>query len=86
MKEAYERSRPITIEMIEQAKENIILRRQTHIDQLADKLQETRVRQVIGPILEGQKELEQIFTIPGGWSSTPITSVPPEDRQWRRKS
>lgn len=49
MKEAYERSRPITIEMIAQAKENIILRRETHIDQLADKLQETRVCQVIGP-------------------------------------
>jgi len=62
MKEADERSRPITIEMIEQAKENIILRRETHIDQLADKLQETRVRQVIGPILEGQKEPEQIST------------------------
>ena len=53
---------------------------------ILNKLQETRIRQVIGPILEGQKEPEQISTIQGGWSSTPITSISPEDRQWRRKS
>lgn len=62
MKKAHERSRPITVEMIEQAKENIILRRETHLDQLADKLQEPRVRKVIEPILEGLKEPEQIST------------------------
>ena len=62
MKEGRERSRPITTEMVEQAKENIILRRDTHIDQLADKLQEERVRRVIGPILAGLKEPEQIST------------------------
>jgi hypothetical protein len=42
---------PITTEMIEQAKENIIIRRETHIDQLVDKLSEERVRRVIEPIL-----------------------------------
>jgi len=52
-KEARNRSAPITVEMIEQAKENIILRRETHIDQLVDKLQEERVRRVISPILRG---------------------------------
>ena len=62
MKEGRDRTRPITDEMIAQAKENIILRRDTHIDQLADKLQEDRVRSVIEPILAGLKEPEQIPT------------------------
>ncbi|MEW6379568.1 MAG: ATP-binding protein [bacterium] len=60
MEEGRDRSKPITAEMVQQAKENIILRRDTHIDQLADKLQEARVRRVIEPILEGHKEPEQI--------------------------
>ena len=55
MKEGRDRSKPITAEMIQQAKENIILRRDTHIDQLVDKLQEDRVRRVVGPILEGRR-------------------------------
>ena len=62
MKEGRDRGRPITPEMIVAAKENIILRRDTHIDQLADKLQEERVRRVIGPILAGLKEPKQIST------------------------
>ncbi|MBI5593011.1 MAG: hypothetical protein HY881_21295 [Deltaproteobacteria bacterium] len=48
------RSTPISPEMIYQAKENLILRRETHLDQLMDKLQENRVRRVIGPMLEGR--------------------------------
>ena len=36
-----------------QAKENLILRQDTHIDQLADKLSEERVRRVIAPVLTG---------------------------------
>ncbi|MEW5804389.1 MAG: AAA family ATPase [bacterium] len=60
MKEGRDRSEPVTAEMIRKAKENLILRRDTHIDQLADKLQEARVRRVIEPILEGLKEPEQI--------------------------
>jgi hypothetical protein len=36
------------------AKENLILRRETHLDQLADKLREERVRRVIEPILVGE--------------------------------
>jgi len=38
------RSRSITSEMVQQAKESLILRRETHIDQLVDKLREERVR------------------------------------------
>jgi hypothetical protein len=44
---------PITDCMVEQAKENLIIRRETHLDQLADKLKEERVRRVIEPILTG---------------------------------
>jgi len=50
----------ITTDMIEQAEENIILRRETHLDQLADKLSEERVRHVIEPILAGSIEAEKI--------------------------
>jgi len=53
IKESRERQKPITPEIMLQAKENLILRRDTHIDQLADKLSEERVRRVIAPILAG---------------------------------
>ena len=53
MREGLDRSRPVTVERIEQAKENLILRRVTHLDQLADKLREARVRRVIEPMLAG---------------------------------
>jgi hypothetical protein len=53
MREGRDRSRPITVTMIDQAKENLILRRVTHLDQLADKLREARVRRVIEPMLAG---------------------------------
>ncbi|NIM10407.1 MAG: AAA family ATPase [Candidatus Aminicenantes bacterium] len=60
MKDGRDRSREINLEMIEQAKENLILRRDTHLDQLADKLKEARVRRVIEPILAGSLEAEKI--------------------------
>ncbi len=53
IKENRDRSRTIRAEMLNQAKENLILRRETHLDQLVDKLQEERVRQVIRPLLQG---------------------------------
>jgi hypothetical protein len=56
MKEGRDRTREITREMVEQAKENIVLRRDAHIDQLADKLKEERVRGVIQPILAGMEK------------------------------
>ena len=49
-----DRSRAIGSEAIETAKEGLILDRVTHLDQLADKLQEERVRRVIEPLLAGQ--------------------------------
>ncbi len=48
------RKNPITGLMVEEAKENLILRRETHLDQLADKLKEERVRRVIEPVLMGE--------------------------------
>ena len=53
-----DRAVTITAEMVQQAKENLILRRETHLDQLVDKLQEERVRRVIEPILAGMEQPE----------------------------
>ena len=50
----------VTPEMLSQAKENLIIRRETHLDQLADKLKEERVQRVIGPVLAGFAEPEKI--------------------------
>jgi hypothetical protein len=59
MKQGRDRSQPVTLEMIDEAKENLILRRETHLDQLTDKLQEERVRRVIEPLLAGDVLAEQ---------------------------
>ena len=48
-----ERARPITAHAILEAQERLILRRDTHIDDLAHKLREERVRRVVEPILTG---------------------------------
>ncbi len=45
--------RPITIDAIRQAQERLILRREIHLDQLADKLREDSVRRVVEPLLSG---------------------------------
>ena len=51
-----DRLRPITEDDIRNAQEQLILRRETHLDQLADKLQEERVRRVIEPLLSGGED------------------------------
>ncbi|MEM7031503.1 MAG: AAA-like domain-containing protein [Chloroflexota bacterium] len=51
--EARKHDQTITAEVIQQAKETIIQRRETHLDQLTDKLKEARVRRVIEPMLSG---------------------------------
>ncbi len=48
-----DRARAIGLEDIAEAEEALIQRRVVHLDQLADKLQEERVRRVIEPILSG---------------------------------
>jgi len=45
----------ITKDIIEEAKERLIISRQTHLDQLADKLSEDRVRRVILPMIIGEE-------------------------------
>ena len=54
MGEGKKRSRPVTKECFQQAAEHLILRRDTHLDQLVDKLREERVRRIIQPMLGGQ--------------------------------
>ncbi len=53
IREGRDRTQPITLALIDQAKEQMILERVTHLDQLAHKLQEPRVRRVIEPMLAG---------------------------------
>ncbi len=48
-----DRSRTIDEEAVMEAREELILGRQTHLHQLADKLREERVRRVIEPVLSG---------------------------------
>jgi len=47
-------TKSITIELVEQAIQNIILRSDTHIDSLLDKLKDPRVCQIIEPIILGK--------------------------------
>ncbi len=51
-----DRLRPITADDILEAQEQLILRRETHLDQLVDKLQEERVQRVIEPLLSGGED------------------------------
>ncbi len=46
--------------MIEEARENLISRRETHLDQLADKLREERVRRVIEPVLADSELVKEV--------------------------
>lgn len=48
-----DRSRAITAEDVLDAQERLILARVTHLDNLADKLREERVRRVVAPMLTG---------------------------------
>ncbi|MGJ0606765.1 ATP-binding protein [Cylindrospermopsis raciborskii] len=47
-------TQPITAEVINQAKENLIQRQDTHLDSLAERLREERVKTIIEPILAGE--------------------------------
>ncbi len=48
-----DRAAPVTAEVIEAAKDLLIARQDTHLDSLAERLREERVRRVIEPILAG---------------------------------
>lgn len=62
MQAGLDRTHPITSEMVTEAKERLIVRRETHLDQLVDKLKEARVRRVIEPILAGTASPDLIPT------------------------
>ena len=51
-----DRSRPIAADDVLDAQERLILRRDTHVDDLGDKLRDERVRRVVEPILAGAFE------------------------------
>ena len=53
LKEGRGRTQAVTRELVDSAKDALILRRETHLDQLTDKLKEPRVQQVIAPLLQG---------------------------------
>ena len=53
---AADRSRPVAEADVLEAREALVLRRDTHLDQLTDKLQEDRVRRVVEPLLTGAPE------------------------------
>jgi hypothetical protein len=51
---------PITVEHMEEAKERLILARQTHLDSLVDKLREPRVRRLLEPLMSGDATLNSL--------------------------
>ena len=51
-----DRTRPIGAAAVRDAQEELIMRRETHLDQLADKLKEERVRRVVEPLLSGGEQ------------------------------
>jgi hypothetical protein len=59
IKEMRDRTINISNDHIQQAGQNLIVRRETHIDQLIDKLKEERVQKVIEPILLGENTPEK---------------------------
>ncbi|MDR2627897.1 MAG: AAA-like domain-containing protein, partial [Dysgonamonadaceae bacterium] len=46
---------PVTVELVQEAIQNIILTRPTHIDSLLERLKEERVRNIIEPIILGEE-------------------------------
>ena len=54
-----DRSLPITLEVMERSREALIVRQDTHIDALIDKLSENRVRQIMDEIIAGNVEMVQ---------------------------
>ena len=55
-----DRKRPIRAAAIQAVRERLILRRETHLEQLTDKLREERVRRVIEPLLSGSAAIDPI--------------------------
>ncbi len=60
LKAGRDRKQSVTLDLVNTAKEELILRRETHLDQLTDKLQEPRVQRVIEPILAGEEIAQRL--------------------------
>jgi hypothetical protein len=69
--EGRDRAKPITLEIIEKATERLILSRAAHLDQLAEKLYEPRVRRVIAPMVAGES-----------WPENALEKPAPDDVQY----
>ena len=63
------RAEPITLEVMERSREALVLRQDTHLDALIDKLSEERVRNIIDAIISGNMEPK---------------SFPPDDIQYTK--
>ena len=57
MREGEGGAKPITRKMVEDARKSLVLRKDTHLQLLITKLQEERVRKVVGPLLEINRPL-----------------------------
>jgi hypothetical protein len=60
MRENRDRSRRLSLELLEDARERLIERRDTHLDQLSALLEQERVRRVIEPILAGDDDASKV--------------------------
>jgi hypothetical protein len=58
--ELLDRTRNIGLRDLEKAKEKLILRRDTHIDQILAKLKDDRVRRIIVPMLTGARPMDNV--------------------------
>ena len=97
----YDRSRAVTVDDIAAARDELIVNRVTHLDYLADKLREGRVRRVIEPMLSGTRTgtpsptaISHMCATWGWWRATrrcgwPTRSTPrccrANWRGWRRR-
>ncbi|TYT75816.1 AAA-like domain-containing protein [Desulfobotulus mexicanus] len=60
-KEARDRTKPLFLEDYFAARERLIQSRQTHLDQLTDKLKEPRVSRIIEELLQGEELPDTVF-------------------------
>jgi hypothetical protein len=49
----YDYSRPVSVGLVDQAAENLLRRRDTHLDSLYERLKEERVRKIVEPVIIG---------------------------------
>jgi hypothetical protein len=60
MREGRDRKTNITLDMIEEAANELIIARATHLDQLADKLREPRVQRVLEAVISGENWTDKL--------------------------